>query len=273
MMNNIKNNFKRTTFYILLANPDVYLQTLLKRTAFIGLFTFIITYFIHSVDAINFTIPSTMHGLIGIVIGLLLVFRINTSYDRWWEGRKVISQIASEIGIISAKLQAVHKTRDEKLTNLNTALKNFLVDLETYLISNRNQIDIHFHIKQKKKMSEIMSALYSLKIAETHKNFIDNSLSKLLDYSNSLERIKNSPIPISFVLHIKICILIYLMSLPFGLFHDIGLWSTPIVMLVFYIISGVEIISTEIENPFAGDPNDLPVKKLFSNILSTLKND
>jgi putative membrane protein len=34
-----------------------------------------------------------MHSLIGLVIGLLLVFRTNTAYDRWWEGRKVIGSI------------------------------------------------------------------------------------------------------------------------------------------------------------------------------------
>jgi putative membrane protein len=273
-MNKIKNNIQDYTFYILLANPDIYLQRLLKRTLLIGFFTFIITYSIHSIDVINFTIPSTMHGLIGIVIGLLLVFRINTSYDRWWEGRKIISQIASEVGIISARLQVLLSKNDDEIINpFNNSIKEFLKDLEVYLTSNKNKIDNGFHRKQKKMMSKILSSLYELPISENHKHSIEISLSKMLDFSNSLERIKNTPIPTSFVLHIRICILIYLMSLPFGLFHDIGLWSTPIVMLVYYIISGVEIISTEIENPFAGDPNDLPVKQLFNNIITATEKD
>jgi ion channel-forming bestrophin family protein len=97
------------------------------------------------------------------------------------------------------------------------------------------------------------------------------SLNKMLEYSNNLERIKNTPIPLAYVLHIKMSILIYLITLPFGMFHDLGLWATPLVMLVYYIIAGVEIISNEIENPFADDPNDLPTSQLFNDMLETLK--
>ena len=57
------------------------------------------------------------------------------------------------------------------------------------------------------------------------------------------------------------------------MFHDLGLWATPLVMLVYYIIAGVEIISNEIENPFANDPNDLPTSELFGTILETFNNN
>jgi predicted membrane chloride channel (bestrophin family) len=41
---------------------------------------------------------------IGLVIGLLLVFRTNTAYDRWWEGRKVIGSLSQEISLIRLNL-------------------------------------------------------------------------------------------------------------------------------------------------------------------------
>jgi len=44
-------------------------------------------------------------------------------------------------------------------------------------------------------------------------------------------------------------------------------------MLVYYIIAGVEIISNEIENPFADDPNDLPTSQLFKDMLDALKDN
>jgi putative membrane protein len=70
------------------------------------------------------------------------------------------------------------------------------------------------------------------------------------------------------MLHIKVSLMIYLLTLPFGLFHDLGFFAIPMVMVLFYIIAGVEIISNEIEQPFAGDPNDLPMDSLF-NIMSS----
>jgi putative membrane protein len=65
--------------------------------------------------------------------------------------------------------------------------------------------------------------------------------------------------------------LIYLVSLPFGMFHDLGLVAVPLVMLLYYIIAGVEIISNEIENPFGSYPNDLPTEELFQSIIKTIE--
>jgi putative membrane protein len=66
---------------------------------------------------------------------------------------------------------------------------------------------------------------------------------------------------------------VYLLSLPFGLFRDLGLASSLMVMLIFYIAAGIEIISDEIENPFAGDPNDLPVDQLTRDIIKNIEID
>ncbi|HEX8201640.1 MAG TPA: bestrophin family ion channel, partial [Isosphaeraceae bacterium] len=41
-------------------------------------------------------IPSTMHSLVGVALGLLLVFRTNASYDRFWEGRRMWGAIVNE---------------------------------------------------------------------------------------------------------------------------------------------------------------------------------
>src|SRR5215470_14794508 len=41
-------------------------------------------------------IPSTAHGLVGLALGLLLVFRTNASYDRFWEGRRMWGGIVNE---------------------------------------------------------------------------------------------------------------------------------------------------------------------------------
>jgi putative membrane protein len=58
-----------------------------------GGIAFCLNLFVRLLHYESTTIPSAMHSLIGLVIGLLLVFRTNTAYDRWWEGRKVIGSI------------------------------------------------------------------------------------------------------------------------------------------------------------------------------------
>ena len=228
------------------------------------------------------TIPPTMHSLIGIVIGLLLVFRTNTAYDRWWDGRKIISCIGTEVGLITARLMALKKSREaypvlygetDMGKDMLKHINEFLLRLHDYLVDSDddNVESTEFHLAQNKTLTKALFELGNFDQSNPNVNNIHASLSKMLEYSNNLERIKNTPIPLAYVLHIKMSILIYLITLPFGMFHELGLWATPLVMLVYYIIAGVEIISNEIENPFADDPNDLPTSQLFNDMLATVK--
>ena len=70
----------------------------------------------------------------------------------------------------------------------------------------------------------------------------------------------------SYALHIKVSVIIYILSLPFGLFNNLGMWSAVMVMFIYYIVAGIEIISKEIENPFYGDPNDLPIEQYIKKV-------
>lgn len=261
-----------STLYILVANPGIYLKELASRTIIIGIATLFLNFTLHALSLESVTIPSTMHGLIGIVIGLLLVFRNTTAYERWWDGRKSIGLLSSEVGFLSARLGvAENKSNCSEIKTFKKSIENFLNTLRDYLkLGDDGKESTEFHILQKRCIEKSLKDLKQIKASESTITGIENSLGKMLEYSNSLERIKNTPIPLSYVLHIRISIMIYLMTLPFGLFHDLGMWSTPMVMIVYYIIAGVEIISNEIENPFAGDPNDLPVDRLFSSISATL---
>ena len=275
--NEIQSRIKGNIFYLLFARPNIYLKVLLYRTLGMGLFTFVVWYSIKSFELTSFTIPSAMHSLIGIVIGLLLVFRTNTAYDRWWDGRKIIASVASEVSIITARLDSLKISHldvyeSDRVDEIKKQLNDFLLSLRNYLtIGQDNQHSLAFHVKQKNHLESLFRQVSYLNQDDNVKGMLNNSFLKLMEYSNQLERIKNTPIPLSYVFHIKVSVMIYLLTLPFGMFHDLGIWSVPLVMLIYYIIAGVEIISSEIENPFAGDPNDLPTHKLFKTMLETLK--
>lgn len=239
-----------------------------------GVFTFIVWYFIKVFELESYTIPLAIHSLIGIVIGLLLVFRTNTAYDRWWDGRKIIASLSSEVSIVTARLDSLKPT-DRFESHYEKAIKqnlsSFLISLRNYLTKGQdNEPSSVFHLKQTRYLKELFNSVSYLKQDDNVKSILNSSFLKMMEYSNQLERIKNTPIPLSYVFHIKVSVLIYLLMLPFGMFHDSGIWSVPLVMLIYYIIAGVEIISSEIENPFAGDPNDLPTFKLFKTMVETL---
>ena len=48
-----------------------------------------------AVWADHMIITKTPHSLLGSALGLLLVFRTNTAYSRFWEGRKIWEHVAN----------------------------------------------------------------------------------------------------------------------------------------------------------------------------------
>lgn len=285
ILRGVKEYGKRNLAYQVFTNPNVYFVKLFYRTISIGFFTLVLSLIYTNTGLHEIKIPPSMHSLIGIVIGLLLVFRTNTAYDRWWEGRKSLSSISTAISFFTIKYNSSFddKIKESELfisttKEIKANLLSFLNNLKKYLQNNANGHTIHvsdsFHKEQMGFMYKVLVELRKLeragKIPARDVSSLENSINSLLDNSNSCERIKNTPIPMAYTLHIKMSIFIYLMTLPFGLFYDLGVWSTPVIMLIFYLIAGIEIISSEIENPFAGDPNDLPIEELVDSIAGSL---
>jgi putative membrane protein len=60
------------------------------------------------------------------------------------------------------------------------------------------------------------------------------------------------------------------MSLPFGYVFTLSYFVIPVVAFVFYVLASLELIAEEIEDPFGGDPNDVPTEKLSQNIQRTV---
>jgi putative membrane protein len=113
------------------------------------------------------------------------------------------------------------------------------------------------------------------RIYQLHKNgiisgeqllFINPEITSFTDICGACERIKNTPIPYSYSAFIKKFIFIYVMTLPFGYVFTLGYFIVPISAIVFYVLSSLELIAEEIEEPFGKDSNDLPMDKMAVNI-------
>ena len=98
---------------------------------------------------------------------------------------------------------------------------------------------------------------------------LENQILQLAHVQGACERIRTSPIPLSYTLHLKRILLVYLLTLPFGFVSDLAWYSVPASMLVFFTLVGIEAIGEEIEEPFGTDLNDLP----FDNILEDIERD
>ncbi|MDI1317179.1 bestrophin family ion channel [Flavobacterium sp.] len=219
-----------------------------------------------------------MHGMLGFVISLLLVFRTNTAYDRWWEGRKLWGALVNNSRNLALKLSAILQDDVDKkffrqmIPNYACILDKHLNDSDTskQLFDDVDlEIDHHKHKPNQvaKKMFAKINHLYNeKKITGDQLIILNAELLSFTDICGACERIKNTPIPYSYSAFIKKFIFFYVMTLPFGYSFSLGYYTAPVVVFIFYVLASLELIAEEIEDPFGGDENDLPTHKIAENI-------
>jgi len=224
---------------------------------------------------------TTVYSLLGFVISLLLVFRTNTAYDRWWEGRKAWGSMVNDTRSLSSKLSVFQLTEEERI------LFNNLIPLFAFATKNhlRNQSLSKDNIKETRlgplhlqghEPLQIIQLLRieieRLKQKETIHNeawlAVNRDLDALVASLGVCERIKNTPIPFSYSLFIKKFIFIYVLTMPLAFVPLFGYLSAFISTFVFYALVSMELLAEEIEEPFGCDENDLPTDQLCLTIQS-----
>ena len=224
-----------------------------------------------------------MHTLLGFVISLLLVFRTNTAYDRWWEGRKLWGALTNNSRNLAIKLNGILAKSDIQNRNFfKTLIPQYAVALKNHLRSESTRLELDdaahpelTEIDHDKHMPNQVSALLFKKVNtlfETGKIkgeqliVLNNELQSFAEICGACERIKNTPIPISYSAFIKKFIFFYVMTLPWGYVFNLGYLVIPVVAFIFYVLASLELVAEEIEDPFGTDSNDLPMDKMSENI-------
>lgn len=232
-------------------------------------------------------LPS-MHALLGFAISMLLVFRTNTAYDRWWEARRQWGQLVNVSRNLAIKLAAILPADDAR-TRADVArfLGLFAQALTAHLRSEKTRLSLdiaaHPEFEGVDPGMHVPARIAALLHARVHDAYRDgrltgdqligvaNDLGTLMDICGACERIKNTPIPYSYSSFIKKFIVVYSLTLPFGFVFTLGAIAVPVVMFIFYVLASLELIAEEIEEPFGMDTNDLPLDRLSEIITANTR--
>lgn len=239
-------------------------------------------------DGAGLAVPSVGHALLGTAIGLLLVFRTNSAYDRFWEGRKLWGGIVNESRNLGRTVTTVLASDPELVRRaigwamalpwacaqhllgrrgLGTAGANLPADeVEAVLEANHVPTAVGCRITQ-----TLLEAKRQGLISDIEWQYIDQNVQLMIDYVGGCERIRNTRIPYVYMVHLRRALLLYHLTLPFALIKDFGLLMPAVVFLVSYLMYGIEEIGVEIEDPFEGGPNDLPIEQYAARIEATLR--
>lgn len=213
---------------------------------------------------------TAFHSLLGFVISLLLVFRTNTAYERWWEGRKLWGALTNASRNLALKLHAClpdpHPARAALALDLAVyaaVLKDHLRDLPQ---AQPGPIRHAPNAVAARLFQQIEALRRSGELAPEHLINLNAELTVLTDICGGCERIKKTPIPYSYSLFLKKFVFVYIVTMPFVFVADFGYWTALFATFMFYVLASLEIIAEEVENPFGTDANDLPTDDMAKNI-------
>lgn len=279
-------------------------RTLLLDVALVGVYSAVVVWLERDVGRIPQPFGLPVLSLLGIILGLLLVFRTNTAYDRWWEGRRLWGQLVNSSRALARHLHALlpaHATArrlryQQLIAAFPHALARHLRALGEGAASPAHRLvrkrGEEIDERARERGDELLAALseelagaphvpnrlLSRLAGEVHSDVAQGHLPREAtialmplmtvfdDITGACERIRRTPIPMGYSSYIRQFILLYALVVPFAMANEYGYGTVLAAMFLFFCTVGLELLATEIEEPFGEDRNDLPLDEIAARI-------
>ena len=242
-------------------------------------------------DPEAFSLTTIPFSLIGLALSIFLGFRNNACYDRWWEARKLwgalinttrslarqnLTLVGSDAPEEAAELRAFQVEMVRRTIGFAYGLKYHLrteisLDSVTPWIPEEDRAALQDETNVPNALTQLMAervreAWKRGWIDTFHLNILEGSITKLTDIQGGCERIKNTPVPLSYTTLTHRLVALYCVCLPFGIAADVGHVAPLVVLFISYAFLGLDSVGTQLEDPFELDPNDLPLAALARTI-------
>ena len=243
--------------------------------------------------------PNIPVALYGSAIGIIVGFRNNSAYSRWWEGRQLWGQIVNNSRSLARQVMATLRPRSaedaaevaelhamqRRLLHHQIAyvhvLRQALRELppweelarvlpEADLEALRDEKNLPLTLQQ--QMGEMLRECQDRGwIDSIGWQAMDRNLDDLADAQGGCERIKNTPMPKQYEYFPQLFVQIYCLVLPVGMVQDLG-WFTPLgSTVVGFIFLALDKIGRDLEDPFDNQIFDVPMTAITVTIEINLR--
>jgi putative membrane protein len=243
---------------------------------------------------ININIPLSVPMVLGTVLSLLLAFKSNQAYDRWWEARIVWGAIVNDSRTLTRQLLNFMadpyvsinvKNFQDRFVNrqiawcysLGQSLRNqtptqkldkYLEAPELEFVGKHDNVPnalLQLHSRDLKRL------LQEGQLNKFQQLGLDETLTRLCDSMGKCERIKNTVFPVTYSLYIHFSLFIFVLLLPFALLETFGLVQIPMVVTIALSFFLIEKMAIHLQDPFENKPTDTPVTTITLTIERNLK--
>lgn len=220
-----------------------------------------------------FGLEPGQHAVLGALLGFLIVFRMNASNVRYWEGRSSWGQIINASRNL-VRVGVAHTNNGAELADL---VAGYVTCLRRSLQGNLDTLEADVFLpedlcRQAERFGNPPTCIafaISAWIEREYRNgqlesqlvrHMEDQLANLVDAQGACEKIRKTPLPFVYVVMIKQLILVYLLTLPFAVGNLCGWWSPVMMAIIALGLFGIEEASVEIEDPFGTADNCLDME-------------
>ena len=233
-------------------------------------------------------ISSTAHSLAGVALSLMLVFRTNTSYARFWEGRTLWGGIVNESRNLARGARPFLAHAAPELYRSLVLWTAAFSRATASRLRNARKLGAAADALPREDVDRVEHAEHpALAVAHELSRLLnegrergfysdyvqmqlDQNVQLLVDYLGGCERIHGTPLPFAYMVHLRRALALYCFTLPFALVDSLGWLTVAATFIVAYLFFGIEEIGVEIEDPFGVDDNDLPLDAICDTIQKNL---
>ncbi|MDW8850542.1 bestrophin family ion channel [Flavobacterium sp. MMLR14_040] len=256
-------------------------------------YTILFEVFHHYFINISVDIPIAIPTMVGTIISLLLAFKSNQAYDRWWEARIIWGSIVNESRTLIRQVLTFYKDPDfsveandfkENFTKRQIAwcyslgqalrnkdaikpIKNFITEEELNFVKNHQNIPNAILLLHAR---DLRNARKDKRFNTYQQVEIDNTLTRLCDAMGKCERIKNTIFPTTYSMYIRMTLCLFIILLPFGLIDLLSWFAIPLITIIAGTFFLIEKMAIHLQDPFENRPTDTPVTAISQAIEKNL---
>ncbi|TDO23187.1 bestrophin family protein [Pedobacter duraquae] len=260
-----------------------------RETTFVTIYAVLIAVLYNSYHFTRISIPIAVPTILGTVISLLLAFKSNQAYDRWWEARTIWGAIVNDSRTLTRQLLTFvdnrYDTVEERAFCERMAKRQmaWCYALSRHLRGQDALYGLQRLVSKEdmeviKNYHNVPLALLELQGMDVRNAFkldwinsfqqveLDNTLTRFSNEMGGCERIKNTIFPATYSVYIHFSVMLFILLLPFGLIEFFGIVEIPLVIAIASSFFLIEKMAIHLQDPFENKPTDTPTSTISRNI-------
>lgn len=230
---------------------------------------------------ISFDLSWSTTAVMGSAVGLLIAFRTNSGYERFWEARTAWGAILNRTRNLARQVETLLEPAAKREAVLlmiafaHGAKRHFWHDSGVVeadvLLGRERSLALQAPPGMPQRALLELGKLFQRarengKMDSVDQSRLEEDVTVLIDQFGICQRIRSTPLPRAYVIQLRTALTLFLCAVPLSSGVAMGWVGPALVFVIAYVFLGMEQIGTELEDPFEHTENDVRLEEIAQKV-------